>query len=356
MLERVTVRGFKSIRQLEGFELGRLNVLIGANGAGKSNFISLFNMLAAIMARRLQAFVAQSGGPDALLFGGRNRTRHIDVELVFGNNGYEFSLVPTSSHLMFTDEATRFFGEWSNPRRQLGIGHYEAVLPGVVEDIFASYAQRAITGWRVYHFHDTSMYAGVRQFQDIHDNLILKQDGSNLAPFLRLLREQYSDHYRSILDTIRLAAPFLQDFVYRPGTGERVQLEWLEVGDLDTPRGAIQLSDGTLRFILLVTLLLQPEHLRPTTIVVDEPEIGLHPYAITLLGALLSQASEANQVVVSTQSVDLINEVEPEDVIVADRKDGASVFERLDTEQLRVWIGEYSLGDLWNMNIFGGRP
>lgn len=356
MLERITIRGFKSIRHLEGFELGRLNVLVGANGAGKSNFISLFSMLAAMMAGRLQVFVAQSGGPDALLFGGRNRTRHVDVELAFGNNGYEFSLMPVSSHLIFTDEATRFFGEWSSPRRQLGMGHYEAVLPSVTEDVFASYAQRAIAGWRIYHFHNTSVYAGVRQFQDVQDNLILKQDGSNLAPFLRLLRERYSDHYKSILATVRLAAPFLQDFVYRPGTAERVQLEWFEVGDKDTPRGALQISDGTLRFILLVTLLLQPEHLRPTTIVIDEPEIGLHPYAITLLGALLSQASEVNQVIVSTQSVDLINEMDPKDIVVVDRKDGASVFERLDTERLRDWIRDYSLGDLWSMNIFGGRP
>lgn len=356
MLKRVTIRGFKSIRVLEGFELRNLNVLIGANGAGKSNFVSLFDMLAAMMAQRLQIYVAESGGPDALLFGGRNRTRHLDVELAFGNNGYEFSLVPAANHMVFTDEATRFFGEWSSPRRDLGMGQYEALLPHVTDDIFAGYAQRALAGWRTYHFHNTSRHAGIRQFQDVHDNLLLKPDGSNLAPFLRRLREQYPDQFRRILDTVRLAVPFLLDFVYRAETGGLVQLEWLEVGDPTTPRGAIQLSDGTLRFICLTTLLSQPSELQPAVIIIDEPELGLHPYAITLLGALLQQAAEEKQLIISTQAIDLVNELDPGDVVVVDRRDGASVFERLDQDRLNDWLEDYSLGELWSMNIFGGRP
>ena len=350
------MRGFKSIRALEDFELGRLNVLIGANGAGKSNFISLFDMLAAMVRQRLRVFVVENGGPDALMFKGRRCTPHIDVEMVFGNNGYEFSLAPGhGDHLYFREEATRFFGDWSSPSRSLGVGHHEARLPHV-DDIFAGYAQRAIDRWRVYHFHDTSRLSGLRQFQDVRDNLILKPDASNLAPFLRLLRERYPDHFSRILDTIRLAAPFVADLVHRVNLVERIELEWLEVGDQDTPRSSIQFSDGTIRFICLATLLLQPRVLRPATIIIDEPELGLHPYAITIVGVLLQQASEKNQLIVSTQSADLISEMEPEDIVIVKRKDDASVFDRLEPDRLRDWLEDYTLGDLWKMNVLGGEP
>ena len=358
MLESVTVRGFKSIRELEDFELRSLNVLIGANGAGKSNFISLFDMLAAIVERRLGVFVAENGGPDALMFGGRWGTPHIDVELVFGQNGYEFSLHPgPSDRLFFLDEATRFFGEWSSPRRQLGMGHYEALLPDVTdEDTFAWYAHRAIRNWRVYHFNDTGLRSPMRHSHAVRDNLRLKYDASNLAPFLRRLRERFPDDFRRIVDTVRLAAPFLDGFLYRRNQGERMELEWFEVGDPDAPRGPIQLSDGTLRFICLTTLLLQPSELQPDVIVIDEPELGLHPYTISLLAALLQQAAEEKQVIVSTQAVDLVSEVTPEDVVVVDRHDGSTVFERLEPDRLSDWLEDYTLGELWNMNILGGRP
>ena len=358
MLESVTVRAFKSIRELEDFDLRQLNVLIGANGAGKSNFISLFDMMAAIVGRRLGVFVAENGGPDALMFGGRRRTSHVDVELVFGQNGYEFSLGPgPGDQLFFYEEATRFFGEWSSPRRVLGRGHYEAHLPDVTEDdTFAWYAHRAIRSWRVYHFNDTGIRSPMRHSHAIRDNLILKPDASNLAPFLRRLREHFPHDFKQIMDTIHLAAPFLEGFVYRRDQEQRMELEWFEAGDPDTPRGPTQLSDGTLRFICLVTLLLQPSELQPGVIIIDEPELGLHPYTVTLLSVLLKQASLERQLIVSTQSVDLVSELEPEDIVVVSRKDGASVFERLNPELLRDWLKDYVLGDLWKMNVLGGRP
>jgi len=358
MLESITVRGFKSIRELKDFELGRLNVLVGANGAGKSNFISLFDMLAAVVRRRLGVFVAENGGPDALMFGGRWGTPHIDVELVFGQNGYEFSLHPGSrDRLFFLDEATRFFGERSSPRRHLGAGHYEALLPDVTdEDTFAWYARRAIRGWRVYHFNDTGVRSAMRQSHAVRDNIMLKPDASNLAPLLRRLREQFPDDFKQIVDTVRLAAPFVESLVYRREQGLRLELEWFETGDPDAVRGPIQFSDGTLRFICLTTLLLQPPQLQPDVIIIDEPELGLHPYAVTILATLLQQASEEKQLIVSTQSADLVSELDPEDIVVVSRREGASVFERLAPETLRDWLEDYSLGELWKMNVLGGIP
>ena len=357
-LKRLTVRGFKSIRTLEDFELRGLNVLIGANGAGKSNFISLFRMLAELAERRLQLFVQEQDGPDALLFGTRKRSAQMDAEFYFARNGYRISLKPSGERLIFAREETWFAGDYGNSIHSLGSGHDEARLPEVrvQDDTFAPYVRPAIAGWRVYHFHDTSTSAAVRQAQAVRDNLRLKQDAGNLAPFLRHLRERYPEHFQRIGETVRLVAPFFGDFVYRKEVGERIELEWFETDDPDTVRGPRQLSDGTLRFICLATLLLQPPHLQPDTILIDEPELGLHPYALAVLGALLRQASDVRQLIVSTQSVELVNELAPEDVVVVSRKDGASMFERLDPERLSEWLEDYALGELWKMNVLGGRP
>lgn len=355
-LARMTVRGFKSIRELQDFKLERLNVLIGANGAGKSNFISFFRMLAEMVEGRLQLYVKGEYGPDALLFGGRKRTRQIEVELYFDRNGYRFSLAPAADQLVFTAEETYFDGNFASTWRPLGTGHTEARLPAAAEDTIARYVIPAVHSWRVFHFHDTSALAPVRNAQSIRDNLRFKSDASNLAPFLRMLREKHPKSYTSIVETIRMVAPFFKDFLHRDNPGERVELEWLEEEDPHTPRGALQLSDGTLRFICLATLFLQPSILQPDAILVDEPELGLHPYALVILGGLLRQVSERKQVIVSTQSVELINQLEAGDIIVTERRDGASVFHRLDAGSLSEWLEDYSLGDLWKMNVVGGRP
>ena len=248
-LRRLTIRGFRSIGRLEDFELGNLNVLIGANGAGKSNFISLFRMLAELMAGRLQVFVQQEGGPDALLFGGRKRTARIEAKFRFGDNGYEIALAPAGDLLVFAREDTQFFGDWADKVHPLGSGHHEARLPTIPDDSFAPYVRNAISAWRVYHFHDTGRTAAVRVAQSSRDNIRLKSDAGNLAPFLRRLRERHPTEYERIVQTIRLVAPFFGDFVYRTEPGERIELEWFHADDPDTPFGPLQLSDGTLRFI-----------------------------------------------------------------------------------------------------------
>jgi predicted ATPase len=352
----MTVRGFKSIRELEDFKLESLNVLIGANGAGKSNFISFFRMLSEMVESRLQLYVKSEDGPDAILFGGRKRTRQVDAELYFGRNGYRFSLTPAANQLVYSAEQTYFAGDFANSVRSLGTGHTEAKLPAAERDTLARYVIPAVHSWRVFHFHDTGSLAPVRNAQPVRDNLRFKPDASNLAPFLRMLRKNHPKSYASIVETVRMVAPFFKDFLNREDPGERIELEWLEEEDPETPRGPLQLSDGTLRFICLATLLLQPSILQPDAILVDEPELGLHPYALVVLGGLLRQASERKQIIVSTQSVELINQLEPGDVIVTERHEGASVFHRLDAGRLSEWLEDYSLGELWKMNVVGGRP
>mgnify|MGYP001184575066 CR=1 FL=1 len=355
-LAKLTVRGFKSIKSLEDFELRNLNVLIGANGAGKSNFIGLFRLLAAIKNDNLQVFVAQQGGPDAMLHYGRKHTHQLYAEFIFQDNGYRFVLIPTADNrLIFLSEAMLYFGDYANKDLDLGSGHAESKLDANTSRI-AHYVRTGISRWRVYHFHDTGESAKVKQPHSLSDTLRLKPDAANLAAYLRMLREKHASAYTRIVDTIRLAAPFFGDFVPRTDADQFIELEWTARNDPDTPLKAFALSDGTLRFICLATLLLQPPELLPDLVLIDEPELGLHPYAINLLADMLRQTSEQKQLIVSTQSVELLNALEPEDVVVVDREDDASVFRRLDAASLKDWLEDYSLGELWKRNVFGGRP
>lgn len=363
-LSQLTVKGYKSIRNLDGFKLTDLNILIGANGAGKTNFISVFRFLEMIFQQRLQEYVIDHDGPDVLLYYGRKKTNEIKMAFYFDMNGYEFALQPTHANkLKIINEVLHFTGNYrhqyygtpifpsSHPIQTVGI---ESKLKDS-EDEYAKFVKPAIESWRIYHFHDTSDTALVKQIHPTSDNLRLKPDASNLAAFLNRLELKFPQNYSLIIKTIRLVAPFFDDFFFRDDE-ELIQLEWKELGNSDTLFKAHVLSDGTLRFICLATLLLQPKSLMADTILIDEPELGLHPYALTILSDLIKIASEKTQLIISTQSVELINNFSANDIIVVDRENNASTFKRLDETQLQDWLEDYNLGELWQRNIIGGRP
>ena len=354
-LSRILLKGYKSIRQCD-LEMGSLNLLIGANGAGKSNFIGFFKLIAQLLEQQLQRTVGRSGGPDALLHYGRKTTPEMHAELYFGNNGYKFSLEPTADNrMMFSREALwwNVKGDWS-----IFSGHFETEVESQKSQTkIYNFVVPTMKSWRVYHFHDTSESAHVKQIHGINDNIFLREDASNLAAFLYRLKQGHPSHYHRLVKTIRLVAPFFGDFHLRPtpDNTDKIQLEWTEI-DQNIPFKANELSDGTLRFICLATVLLQPEEFMPSAILIDEPELGLHPYAITVLGSLIKSASTEHQLIISTQSVELVNEFDPEDLIVVDREQGASTFKRLNEESLEGWLEDYSLGELWKKNLLGGRP
>lgn len=354
-ISRLVLHGYKSIAECD-LELGRLNVLIGANGAGKSNLIGFFRLINRILDRQLQSAVGQAGGPDALLHFGRKKTEELHAELYFGNNGYRFTLRPTQDNRMiFASESLWWkpHGDW-RPRS----GHFETYVEEQRKRtrVYA-FVVPVIRSWRLYHFHDTSSSALVKQIHNINDNEFLRDDARNLAAFLLRLKDHHNEHYRRIVKAIRLVAPFFGDFLLRPTVHnkEKIQLEWTEQGH-DELFTAGALSDGTLRFICLATVLLQPDDFMPKAILIDEPELGLHPFAIAVLAGLMNSTSQEHQLIVSTQSVELVNEFDAEDLIVVDKRGGASTFKRPDSEALSEWLAEYSLGELWKKNLLGGRP
>ncbi|MDA2909729.1 AAA family ATPase [Nitrospiraceae bacterium AH_259_D15_M11_P09] len=358
-LQNIILKGFKSFHELD-LELSPLNVMIGPNGSGKSNFISVFKLLNEMVIGNFQASVARGGGAGTFLYYGEKVTKEIEVYLRFGANGYNCVWVPTADgNLFFSKEDCLFWGAYTERtgyREHLGSGHRESNLPNAAGRArVPGYVMNALVSWRLYHFHDTSDTAAVKRTADINDNLYLRAEASNLASVLYRLREGSRNYYEAIRDTIREVAPFFDDFLLRPDpTNEtKIRLEWRERGS-DYPFMAYHLSDGTLRFMCLATLLLQPYP--PSTILIDEPELGLHPAAITILAGLLKAASTRTQVIVSTQSVPLVNQFEPQDILVLDRVQGQSTIRRLGSEEMKDWLDDFGLGDLWEKNLLGGRP
>ena len=300
ILKEITIKGFKSIKNLDHFPLTNVNVLIGSNGAGKSNFVGFFRLLRQLIEQRLQLFVGTQGGADACLYLGPRETKALSAGLLFGVNGYEFSLVPTvDNRLIFSSERTLYKGyltQGQTSRREHGSGHNEARLKDLrseggvyTKEGVPHYVFEAMSSWVVYHFHDTSPVAGVRRPGQINDNEVLRPNAENLAAFLYQIQATDPETYGKIRDVVRLATPFFNDFKLRPipATPELIQLDWLQEGS-DYPLLPSQLSDGTLRFVCLATALLQRRS--PRTVLFDEPELGLHPYALSLLGALIQKS------------------------------------------------------------------
>ncbi len=365
-LDSVTVKGFKSIAALDQVPLTPINLLIGANGSGKSNFIEVFSFLHAVREGSLQDYVRRAGGAEELLHFGSKETRQIEIDISFKQkvNQYRLTLRPTNDDSLYPAEEQVLFwdkdhhknpyAESLRPRKDnLEAGISSSSGPGRVAD----WVRARLARWRVYHVHDTSATSPMRKTAKIQDNEFLRANASNLAAVLYLLQQKYPNSYALIRGSIQRVAPFFDDFRLRPDplNEETIRLSWKHKRS-DKYFGASALSDGSLRFIALATLFLQPPELRPSVILVDEPELGLHPAAITLLASLIKQASTETQVIVSTQSTLLLDHFEPESVLVAERHSGGTHLRRLSTAALNEWLEDYSLGQLWEKNELGGRP
>lgn len=365
-ISKLTLNNYKSIRELN-IEFRDINILIGANGAGKSNLISFFSFLNRIMNKNLQGTVARWGGADNILYFGRKTSSFLDSTITFeGKNeisAYEINLEPDNKDSFFFNKENILYSPSkavSHQAIKFYSGHRESRISdddsGVKkDDKIEKNLINAFNGLKMYHFHDTSNTSAVKQTGDIHDNYYLREDASNLASFLLRLEKLYKKQYKTIESTTRLIAPFFEKFELRPTAlnPDKIRLEWKEVSS-DKYFNASHLSDGTLRMICLITLLLQPSP--PNTIIIDEPELGLHPYAINILAGLIKSISKKVQVILSTQSVTLVNQFIPEDIIVVDRNDGQSVFRHIQKNELEDWLDDYSVGDAWEKNIIGGKP
>jgi predicted ATPase len=364
-LDSITVKGFKSIAAIENLKLGPINVVVGPNGSGKSNFIGVFSFLNAIREGRLQDYVRKAGGAEKVLHFGSKTTKTLGLHISFkeGINQYELELAPTDADdLIPQRELVYFWNKIKYPNGPYGegipsIGKEAGISSEKPFNKIAGNVQKHLDLWRLYHFHDTSTSSPMKKTADTNDNRYLRPDGANLSAFLYFLHEKYDASYSLIRRSVQRVAPFFDDFLLEPQklNPKKIQLEWRHKGS-EGYYDASSFSDGTLRFIALATLFLQPDAFCPSVILVDEPELGLHPYAITILASLIKQAALKTQVIISTQSPFLLDHFQPEDVLVADRIEGGTQLTRLVSSNLEKWLKDYSLGQLWEKNEFGGRP
>ena len=374
MIERIIIENFKSIRKLD-LELKPINILVGANGAGKSNFISFFKLVNQIYSDQLHYYIGNN--INSFLYFGRKRSTFIYGLIDFDNKYvFDFKVLPNPRSNGGYIESAKFsentkeeknkkYSKWRTLRSQIQSQPTSKVnlatelsqtTTTTSSDLYQSPANTYFDNLNIYHFQDAGETSPMKGIVFLSDNRKLNENGNNLASFLYFLREKHPKEFQNIENQIRSVAPFFDRFDLAPDrlSGKQIELLWLEKGS-DAYFNAYALSDGTLRFMALTTLLLQPD--LPKTLIIDEPELGLHPFAINKLAAMMKQAAaKGNQVIVSTQSVGLIDNFEPEDIIAVDREDNQSVFRRLNSEDLKDWLEDYTLGDLWNKNVIGARP
>jgi predicted ATPase len=377
MLKKIVLKGYKSIRD-QTIELSDINLLIGANGVGKSNFLSFFQLLNHITNGNLQNYVAQKGGANTFLYGGAKKTRNISVELYFEagdmNHANKYEL-----HLSFASGGRFFISEeqisWFRNIPHLNfdpvefslkapteetdlidfINRSSSINPYNVQSRAAEITKYLLENCKYFHLHDTSDTANIKQPTNIQDTAYLYNDCGNLSAFLLKLKNQHSKHYERILRYIRAVMPQFGDFELIQSPADKYSnLNWRDrSGNFFD---ASQISDGSLRFMGLATLLLQPETTLPKIMVLDEPELGLHPKALQLLRAMIEHAKQHSQLIIATQSAHFLDEFTPEQVIVAERQGEETIFKKLSTEELKDWLDDYTLSGIWDKNLIGGQP
>lgn len=351
-IKKITIKGYKSIKN-QTVEMRNLNVLIGSNGIGKTNFVSVFELLKALYRGGIMEYVLKNNGANKLLYMGAKSTERIDLNVDFEDEvekrRYENELFFVQDSLAINHSSISCFSKSS--ALSISANSKKELPANFIEEGYKDFGDNLQT----FHFHDTTITSKMKASQSVKDNRALKCDGSNIAAYLYYLLQRYPKHFRRIEAMIRSVSPFFEQFALMPNriNPNIISLEWRQRG-CEEYFDAYQLSDGTLRFICLVTLLMQPDP--PAIIIIDEPEIGLHPQALNKLASIIKMASLKSQIIISTQSNYLVDNFAPEDILVVNRNNNATEFRRLDTEQLRAWLEEYSLGEIWEMNIIGGQP
>lgn len=355
-MDYIEISGYKSINT-ERIQLNPINILIGANGSGKSNFISFFTFLNRLYNQKVNDYIELSGGTDKILHKGQKNTNQISFKVGFNEdtNAYSATLVSGVEGFIFTEEKLFYNGNGNDISRSARESRIKDRTNSYGANR-ANYIIKHLNGFRKYHFHDTSSQSAFTKLSHIENDIyFLYGDGSNLAAFLYTIAQQNKIVYTTIIKIIKSIAPYFSDFYFNPNTENFLRLQWTDKYS-ETIYGVSDLSDGTLRFIALTVLFMQPK--LPDTIIIDEPELGLHPSAIAKLSGMIKSVAAKNcQVIIATQSSDLISHFLPEDIITIDQIDGETKFKHLNNEELSYRLDDYTIDDLWKRNIITtGQP
>ncbi len=371
-IESVHIRGFRSLANVEVTNIPNAAVFIGANGSGKSNFIRFFEMLSWMLGpRRLAEFVKIQGGADDQLFGGNRVTSYIAAEIRMrtekGRNDYRLKLsYGRDDSLFFKEECFRFNGndhKGEAPWYPLESTHKEAniveasqaVEPQDFNPTTARVIVNLLRKCSVYQFHDTSDNSNFNKSWDVTDNNYLRSHGGNLAAILHRLEREDIKRFERINKQISRILPVFDRFDIEESYG-KVMLRWKAKGT-DKTFGAHLTSDGSLRFFALATLLNLPYGMLPDVLLLDEPELGLHPAAVSLVGGMIKSLAVDRQIIVATQSPLFVDSFDLEEIFVLELQDGQTKFRKLKPDDYQSWLDDsFTPGELWQKNLLGGRP
>ena len=366
-IKSLEIKGYKSISSDYPLTLNldNINIFLGANGAGKSNIISFFKMLSFMMSGRFEEYVARAGSNQTILHFGSKKTPSISAKLRFENSKsydeYEFTLTTATPNRLIIKDETITWGRKENELKpqtiQLKSNFTESGLVDTKNQTALIIRNILDRGCKVYQFHDSSYEGPLRQASPVNSANYLQAEGNNLASFLYLLKQNYPIEYKRIVNHVKMVVPQFRDFYLEP-QNNYISLNWVDTSLNDYVFNSHQLSDGSIRFIALATLLLQPNKIIPNVIIIDEPELGLHPYAIDLLAEMIKDASLHTQIIIATQSSALIDNFDVDNITVIERDEdkGCTIANKLNSKKLQEWLDEYSNSELWSKNVIGGRP
>lgn len=364
-LQEVMIKGYKSISYNNpvSLKLGDVNILLGANGAGKSNIIGFFKMISYMMSRSFEMYVEMAGTANSLLHYGAKRTPAISAELVFADSKsidtYRFTLSKAAPDRLIITEENVFWhrvGEEKPYQVVLQPDFKESALVGN-KDRVAQSIYKMLSFCKVYQFHDSSDNGPLRMACPVETANYLQSQGNNLPSFLFFLKNFFNDSYQRIVDYVSDVIPQFRDFYLEP-VGGNISLRWMDKSGSDYIFNAHQLSDGSIRFIALATLLLQPEKTMPRVIIIDEPELGLHPYAVSQLAEMIKDAAIHAQIIVASQCKDLVDnfDIESVSVVEMDEENKCTTVRKLNKTDYALWLEHFSVSELWDKNVIGGRP
>ena len=350
-MNEIKVKGYKSFKELS-VRLNKINLLIGANGAGKSNFLSLFELLNNAYDQRLSQYISQAGGVNKILHQGRKVTERVEITISEGRNSYSLSMLESDGRLIIEHEKLFYYSNATDIAKfkdEAQLKTYNGMKRG-------EYIKEYISQIRKFHFHDTGRRSPFTNDCDVtNDSYTMYDNGDNIAAILYRIRNEQPIVYKRIILVIQSIAPYFHDFYFQPTEANKIRLQWQDKYSTMI-YGPSDLSDGTIRFIALATLFMQPW--LPKVIIIDEPELGLHPKAIEKLAGLMKSAAQrGTQIIAATQSAELISNFSAKDILTVNQDNGNTLISSLNSTELENWIDEYTLGELWKQNIIkGGQP
>ena len=381
-IERIKIGGFRRLREVN-LEVRPFMVVIGANGVGKTSFLDAFSVLSSSASGNLNNALSLFGGIENILTRGKSVELSFSVDMdipQYQPLNYELRLSPSSTaysiqreilsqrherhvlpflHIDSSGSDIRYYEmggkvpsglvrpNWEHNPLETSLAQVPKMFrePEELRRILATATQ--------YHALDVGPRAAVKMPQPMKPATLPGPNGEDLVPYLYYLRESDRNRFDSIVDSLRSAFPGFEELAFPPVAAGVLAMIWKDK-NFRKPMYTNELSEGTLRFLWIISLLASPS--LSTITMIDEPEISLHPELLSLLADLMREAAKRTQLIVATHSDRFIRFLKPEEVVVMDvNEDGCSTVAWADSLDLDEWLADYSLDEVWRMGRMGGR-